>query len=109
MIHISNISLALLALVAGVALFIYIKNQTKIKDMWPIVAAWIVIILSSLSILCSVFHTLRFWNYDYYRMHKKMMKHQNMMDSYRDKKNSDNTQEMKNIKESSNPEMTKIK
>jgi hypothetical protein len=46
-------SLELMALVSGVALLIFIKNQDKITKAWPIFIAWFVIIFSSLSIICS--------------------------------------------------------
>ncbi len=87
MMYFSKISLDLLALASGVALLILIKNQNKIKNFWPSLAAWLIIILSSLSILCSGFYAFKFWNYDYFKMHKRMMMPKKMMENYQDKKN----------------------
>lgn len=77
----SAISLELIALASGVALLIFIKNQTKIKNAWPIFAAWVVIILSALSIICSAFYALTGWNKGYFRMHHRMMKYHQMMEN----------------------------
>jgi hypothetical protein len=54
------ISIDLIALVAGVALLIYIKNQDKVKSFWPIFVAWFVVVLSSVSILCSFYHSIKY-------------------------------------------------
>ena len=80
----SALSLELIALVSGVALFIFVKNQTKIKCIWPIIAAWAVIGLAVLSIICSAYYSVAFWNKGYPRM-QRFMKERYMM-----KKNEDN-------------------
>ena len=76
----SKFSFELIALVAGVALLIYFKNQTKIKSIWPLFVAWFVIILSALSIICSVYHSVTCWNRGYCDMHKRMWLQKNMTD-----------------------------
>lgn len=76
----SMISLELVALVIGVALLIFIKNQHKYKSSWPIYVAWFVIVMSSLSIVCSAVYTIKFWNDGYPYMHKKMMMYKKMME-----------------------------
>lgn len=61
----SMFSLQLIALVAGAALLIMIKNQNKIKSMWLSFVAWFVIIASALSIICSIYFVVSFWNKGY--------------------------------------------
>ncbi len=69
-----TVALELMALVFGVALLIYIKNQTKIKTAWASFVAWFVIVASIISILCSIYTSVMFWNKGYYKMyHHKMM------------------------------------
>jgi hypothetical protein len=58
-------SLELLALVSGVFLLIFLKNQTKVTSGWATFTAWFVIIFSALLIICSVIQTIRFWNNPY--------------------------------------------
>jgi hypothetical protein len=55
-------SLELLALIAGVFLLIFIKNQTKVKSAWASFVAWFVIIFTVILIICSAIQTIRFWN-----------------------------------------------
>lgn len=95
MFHFAKLSSHLIALAAGVALFIYIKNQNKIKNLWPKIAAWAIIALSSLSILCSIIFSFMFWNDGFYS-HHRMKEYRRMMDYLQDKKSSDMSQELKN-------------
>jgi len=100
----AKFSLELIALVSGVALIIFIKNQNKVKKLWPIFVAWIVIILSVLSILCSAYYTIKYWNYRHFNMHYRLMMQQKMMENkknnkymYKDiKKNKNYNKQMKN-------------
>jgi hypothetical protein len=82
----SMFSLELIALVAGVALLLYVQNQPKIKSFWPVFVAWFVIVVSVLSILCSVYFSLRMWSSDGFAKHKgrmmeRMMEKKSMQDS----------------------------
>jgi predicted membrane protein len=84
-------SLELIALAAGVALLIYVKNQSKINTKFAAIVAWIVIVLSALSIICSVYNAAIFWTHGS-GMHRSMMmhrmdKHKDMMDK-KDHRNS---------------------
>lgn len=54
--------LSLIALAFGVALLILVKNQTKIKNIFPAIIAWIVIVLSALSIIFSFYSGYKKWN-----------------------------------------------
>jgi hypothetical protein len=79
MFHIhSTLAIELIALVAGVFLHIFIKNQPKIKHAWFNFVAWVVIILSALSILCTVFQSASLWNKGYFQMEKSIMMHRSM-------------------------------
>jgi hypothetical protein len=73
-------SLELLALVAGVCLFIFLKMHDKFYKKIYLFVAWFVIVLSSISIICTTVHVIKFWSGGYYKsmmmMHKKMMKKQ---------------------------------
>ena len=75
----SMFSLELIALVSGVALLIFIKNQDKIKSAWLIFVAWFVIILSLLSIICSASYAVKLWYNGSFDMNRSMM-HKNMME-----------------------------
>ena len=85
MFHFAKISVHLISLVLGVGLLIYIKNQTKVKSIWPKIAAWFVIAISVLSILCSYFWTIKLWNSGY-MMDKNMYHHHDMKDHYYNQK-----------------------
>ena len=79
MIHFhAMISIQLLALVAGVALLIFINQQTRHKKPWYKFVAWFVILFSALSIICSVYYGFSFWRNGYFQMEKPMMMQQNM-------------------------------
>ena len=100
----STFSLELIALVAGVALLIFIKSQNKMKKAWGIFVAWVVIILSVLSLFCSIFHVVRFWYDGGPEMYRHMMK-QNMMerryDNMQNKEKNNMNSMMQNQKHSS--------
>ena len=81
----SMFSLELIALVAGVALLIMIKNQDKIKSAWLSFVAWFVIILSALSLICSAYYTVDFWHSGGFRMHKAMMMKRGMVEKNENK------------------------
>lgn len=85
----SMISLELIALTLGVALFILIHNQKKIKVRLPIYVAWFVIIISSLSIICSIFYSIKYWKYSKPRI-EKMMMYKEMVDPYQDTNKNNN-------------------
>lgn len=76
MFHIhSMFAMELLALVAGVALLIFVSSATsrKITGSWGIFIAWFVIIVSALSIICSVYQSISYWKTGYFKMEKNMM------------------------------------
>jgi len=67
-------SLELIALALGVALLIYLKTiKNKLKKTWALVAAWVVIVISSLMIICTTYQMIVYWTqgYKYQMMHKK--------------------------------------
>lgn len=70
----SMFSIQLIALSLGVGLLILIKNQSKVKDVWPIYVAWFVIGLSAISIICSAFYSVKYWKYGSSMRHERMMK-----------------------------------
>ncbi|MFA6118552.1 MAG: hypothetical protein WCT85_02195 [Parachlamydiales bacterium] len=89
-------SLELIALVFGVGLFIFLKtHQNKLRKGLLLFVAWLVIVISSLSIICTTVHTIKFWSGGYYKsmmmMHKHMMeKGKDMMEKSKDMMKSDN-------------------
>ena len=58
----SLFSLELIALVSGVFLLLYVKNQEKIKSFWALFTAWLVVILAALSIILSIVFTIFVWS-----------------------------------------------
>jgi len=82
----SAFSLETIALVAGVALLLYIKNQPKVKSIWPVIAAWFVIGFSILSIICTAYSAISFCNKGYCPMSKKMMNYQSMVEKDKEMK-----------------------
>lgn len=81
-------ALELLALVSGVGLFVFLKTHPgKFKKGWSYFVAWVVIIISSLTIICTSVQVIVFWSQGYYKhpmmWHKYM--HKKMMDDYMDR------------------------
>lgn len=75
-------SLELIALVFGIGLLIFLHMHKQFLNKYYLFVAWLVIVISSISIICTTAHTIRFWTGGYYKsmmmMHKKMMKRQLM-------------------------------
>lgn len=92
----STFSLELIALVAGVALLIFIKSQNKMKKAWGIFVAWVVIILSVLSLLGSIIHVVRLYQCEGPQMYHRMLRRNFMEKRYEDmqdkEKNTSNYQ-----------------
>jgi len=79
MLYMHAFSFELISLAAGVALLLYARKQLKIKNFWPSFAAWVIIILSSLAIICAGFHSVRLWSKGYSHMQKMTMEKDLMM------------------------------
>lgn len=87
MFHIhSMFSLELIALAAGVALLILVKNYKKVTGVWGIIVAKLIIILASLSIICSAYNAIMYWRVGFFKMEKNMlmMKHKMMEKRHQD-------------------------
>lgn len=51
----SSLALSLIALVFGASFLIYIKSHEKLKNIWNYFVSYLVIILSLISIICSIY------------------------------------------------------
>lgn len=76
----SVLALELIALVAGVALFMFVKMQDKLKKGWLSFVAWFVIVLASLSIICTVIYGINLRYQGFFDMSHMKMMHERVMD-----------------------------
>lgn len=84
MFHVA-LSLELLALIFGAALLAFIMMNDKVKKCWLRFIGYFVVIISLLSIICTITTAIKFWHEDGFEHHKwsKMM-HKEMMENRRE-------------------------
>ncbi len=69
----------LIALVAAFALLVYIRTQEKMKKGWLTFISWIIIILAALSLVCSIYFSVKYRSMGYYGKGRCMMIDEEMM------------------------------